>query len=322
MSLRVLFVVPGVVTSASARYRCGHLAEALTLRGHFAGVASASESREIRLDALDVLVLHRVADEAAGDRLMRAARDANTAVVYGADDLIFEPDYAFQVGLAHPDDPTRYHYHKGEGEAARRLLLRSDAAVVSTSFLAAHTRAVLAEAGKPVHVIRNFVSREILVQSAAARERRGIGFPSATEPADDRLTLGYLSGSPTHDADFADIAPALAAALERHPGVRLLVVGPVALPTVLQKAADAGRIRRHPFVPYADLPGLLAGIDLNLAPLDTSRLFNHAKSEVKWLEAACVGVPTLAGDAVGFAEGVRGGQAAKPGSRGSNTPLG
>jgi glycosyltransferase involved in cell wall biosynthesis len=61
---------------------------------------------------------------------------------------------------------------------------------------------------------------------------------------------------------------------------------------------------RHPYVPWRDLPGLLAGIDINLAPVDPTRAFNHAKSEIKFLEAAAVGVPTVAGWAAGFAEGV------------------
>jgi hypothetical protein len=46
-------------------------------------------------------------------------------------------------------------------------------------------------------------------------------------------------------------------------------------------------------------------VDINLAPLDISRPFIHAKSEVKFLEAAAVGIPTVASPAAGFTEGVR-----------------
>jgi glycosyltransferase involved in cell wall biosynthesis len=308
--MRVLFVTPGSTDAASARYRCGHLAEALTLRGHDADVVSVSETATIRVRH-DVVVLHRIGHDAGGERLIAAARSIGAVVVYGADDLIFEPEYAYQVGLAHPDDPARYHYHRAESEDARRCLLAADAVLLSTDFLAARARHALAgieSDPKPVTVLRNFLSLEMLRLSAEAQARRPIGLAAFVPPtADDRVTVGYLSGSPTHDADLADIAPALAGAMERCPGARLLVVGPVTLPPSLEKISVAGRVRRHPFVPWRDLPGLLAGIDLNLAPLDSTRIFNHAKSEVKFLEAGAVGVPTLAGAATGFEEGVRAG---------------
>ena len=306
--MRVLFVIPGSTDAASARYRCGHLAQALALRGHHADCVSATESAAIGIRH-DVVVLHRIGWSGAGQRLVNAARRAGAAVVYGADDLIFEPEYAYQMGLAHPDDPTRYHFHRREGDETLRCLLQTDAVLVSTEFLAARARHAFAcenVTEKPVRVLRNFVSREILSLSSEARERRGIGFPPAS-PEGDAVVLGYLSGSPTHDADLAALAPVLASVFERHAAARLLVVGPVALPPVLQPAAASGRISRHPFVPWRDLPALLSGIDINLAPLDTTRVFNHAKSEVKFLEAGAVFRPTIASAAVGFAEGVRDG---------------
>jgi Glycosyl transferases group 1 len=74
----------------------------------------------------------------------------------------------------------------------------------------------------------------------------------------------------------------------------LLVVGTVALPGPLRRFEESGRVRRHPYVPWRELPGLIAQVDINLAPLDLTRPFNHAKSEIKFLEAAAVGVPTIA----------------------------
>ena len=285
--MRVLFVVPKSPDNASARYRCAHFAEALASRGHTAQIVSAIEDTAIRLDALDVLVLHRLGMSGTGGKLLQAARAAGAAVVYGADDLIFEPEYAYQSGFDHPDDPTHYHHKTAEGADARRCLLATDAVLVSTDFLAARVRA-LPDAPATVTVLRNALDDELLRLSTQARDLRSVGFPldAPADTIDDRVTLGYLSGSPTHDADLADIAPALAAALEKHPFARLLLVGPIGLPPALRPAADAGRIARHPFVPWRDLPGLLASVDLNLAPLDTTRVFAHAKSEVKWLEAS------------------------------------
>jgi glycosyltransferase involved in cell wall biosynthesis len=134
--------------------------------------------------------------------------------------------------------------------------------------------------------------------------------PSSPALADAQsVTLAYLSGSATHDIDLGTIAAPLAAVLARFDQARLLLVGPVTLPPALRPFAESGQILRHCFVPWQDLPGLLTycRVDINLAPLDTNRPFMHAKSEVKFLEAAAVGIPTIASPAAGFAEGVRSG---------------
>ena len=48
-----------------------------------------------------------------------------------------------------------------------------------------------------------------------------------------------------------------------------------------------------PPVPWAELPDLLASVDVCLAPLDATD-FTEGKSAIKWLEAAVVGTPTIA----------------------------
>lgn len=55
----------------------------------------------------------------------------------------------------------------------------------------------------------------------------------------------------------------------------------------------------HPFVDWKKLPSLIAEVDINLAPLEQS-IFNEAKSENKWVEAALVKVPTVASNVGAF----------------------
>ncbi|WP_309708328.1 glycosyltransferase [Armatimonas sp.] len=277
--MRILFIYPSQADDATNRYRCVHLCEALTTAGHTAEHVSAGQDA-VRV-AHDIVVLHRMPWGGPGSAFAAAARSIGARVIYSADDLIFDLEHARHTGTLFPDDPLRYRHSKREAEANAQTLQNADGALFSTEFLAT---------GRGV-VIRNFLGSELLSLSQAARARREAFLK---QRQDDRVTLGYLSGSPTHDADLADIALPLAATLERFSHARLLVVGTVALPGPLRRFEQNGRVRRHPYVPWRELPGLIAQVDINLAPLDLTRPFNHAKSEIKFLEAAAVGVPTIA----------------------------
>ena len=61
------------------------------------------------------------------------------------------------------------------------------------------------------------------------------------------------------------------------------------------------------FVDYQKLPERIASVDINLAPL-TDTIFNRAKSENKWVEAALVQTVTAASNLGAFAEMVQDGE--------------
>jgi glycosyltransferase involved in cell wall biosynthesis len=321
--MRIVFVVTGSPESASPRYRAQHIADALTFasesfRQRFTEVqvVSSSTPYTVTLGAGDILVLHRLGYAGAGERFLHAAREVGAVTVWSTDDLIFTPDFAHQIGLHFPDDPIRYRQHQAGGQDFQRMLYACDAALVSTDYLAQLTRSTLFEAKKsesdvpPVYVIRNFLTDQHLSQAEAALRSVSAMPESLWGTESEPITLAYLSGSATHNIDLGTIAAPLATVLTRFPQVRLLLVGPVTLPPALRRFADAGQILRHSFVPWQDLPGLLTHgrVAVNLAPLDLARPFMHAKSEVKYLEAAAVGIPTIASPAAGFAEGVRDGE--------------
>ena len=110
-----------------------------------------------------------------------------------------------------------------------------------------------------------------------------------TDKAKDRIYIGYLSGSKTHDQDFAQVEAALLEVMERHPEVYLKLVG------VLDESGMEpvqNRIEKLPFMDWRQLPAVIAGLDINLMPLENS-LFHWCKSENKWTEAALVKVPSV-----------------------------
>jgi glycosyltransferase involved in cell wall biosynthesis len=277
---RILFVANDPPGRAVYRYRCEHLAEVLQQSGADAEVVYVGQPR-VRVQH-DIVVLHRICQVAEGRAFVRAARACGAVLVYGTDDLIFEED-AFGDGEA-------YAKFRRYAPLHRQMLQEADRILVSTDFLASKAKALTKQ---PVLTVRNFLSEAMLRVSAEAAQQRQTRRPGQT--------LAYLSGSATHDADLALIAEPLRQVLLQRPQAELLLVGPVALPAALEPVES--QIRRRPFVSWQELPGLMASeVDVNLAPLDLSRPFAHAKSEIKWLEAAAVGVPTLTSNGAGFAE--------------------
>ena len=53
-------------------------------------------------------------------------------------------------------------------------------------------------------------------------------------------------------------------------------------------------MRRFPLLAWRRWFELLAQVDINLAPLEPGNVFCRAKSEIKFVEAAALGIPTVA----------------------------
>jgi len=91
--------------------------------------------------------------------------------------------------------------------------------------------------------------------------------------------------------------------MDEHPEVHLLLVGGVTLPDRLAQASD--RIIHVKTAAHIDTYwDLLCNVDINIAVLGPSSV-NSCKSEIKWLEAAVFGVPTVVSATASYAEVVQ-----------------
>ena len=108
----------------------------------------------------------------------------------------------------------------------------------------------------------------------------------------ERIVLGYASGTPTHDRDLELIEEGLFEILKRYEQVELHLMGHIQKPTKL--SVFGNRVQRRPFVSWQELPQRLRDIDINLAPFCPDSDFSKGKSALKYMEAALVGIPTLA----------------------------
>ena len=294
---RVLFLTG--IDGAPLRYRVRHLAEQLAEAGIDSRTFYHSDERAlVAARGADMIVLFRAPYSVTVAAVIAEARRRKVPVVFSVDDLVFRPellDDAPALGHVRPEIVAGF---RQSVDSYARSFAASDYFLGSTEALVDAAR----DAGRMAFLHRNGIGSEQLACAARARADV-IAAHAANGRSAHPLRIGFLSGTDTHDRDLAAIAGPLLRTLDRFPDARLVIGGPVAVPSELEVLGD--RLERWPFVPWSELPARLASLDVNLAPLELPNAFNQAKSEVKYLEAGLVEVPTVASPSDAFRAATR-----------------
>ena len=210
---------------------------------------------------------------------IKLAKKLNKRVLFDIDDLVIDTKYTDTIKyLDSMSKEERALYDDGVMRMGKTLKL-CDAAITTTERLAEELNKYVPE----VFINRNTASEEMYDLSVKAVKNRRYD--------KTKVGIGYFSGSLTHNDDFLLILPSLEKIMEKYSQVYLHVVGELDLPDKLKRFKS--RVVCHPFTDWKKLPELISKVDINLAPLEQS-IFNEAKSENKWVEAALVKVPTVA----------------------------
>ena len=291
-SLRVLYVTDR--WDGPYRWRCQHAIEQLRLDGVIANVLHLDDpSLLATLSAYSVVVLFRLPWSGRVAMLVDHARRHGVTLVFDVDDLIFdvgaERELPFFADLPRASqDEYRAHFPR-----LRRTVEACDYFLGATPSLARHAERL----GKPAFVHPNLVSdRSLRAGRVMAAVARRMGHPP---------TIGYVSGSNTHDRDLAMVSGPIAEVLGEDPAVRLLLCGFVEVPAGLERFRD--RIVRVPYQDWRAYPFAVATCRVSLAPLAEINAFTNGKSALKYLEAAVVGVPTVASPTEAFRDAIRDG---------------
>jgi glycosyltransferase involved in cell wall biosynthesis len=226
------------------------------------------------------LVLHRVGWNEDMSRLIATLTANRVPVVFDTDDLIFDPDLAQDVPISARQDNGL--------ERQRRSMTEAQGLTVSTEALARHAAAANAHAA----VLPNVVSAQMVAQADRVLEQVVSGRQQS-------VAIGYLSGTPYHDRNFLQASDAILWALETYPDLRFIAAGHLALDSRFDGFGE--RVQRIPMMPWEQLPELIGTLAVNIAPLDPASPFSECKSCVKYLEAALLGVPTVASPRPDFA---------------------
>ena len=286
---RVVFLVG--IEGAPLRYRAWLPAEGLALTGVESELYHYRDERAREaVERADALVVYRVPATPQVLAFVGAARERGTPAFFDVDDLIFDPDLAPEIPALRllPADEAALWM---QGVRRYRTTMEAcDGFIGSTAVLCDHATELT---GLPSFRFENGVGVGVGRASMQA-----LGRPRTPGPA----RIGYLSGTTTHDEDWAMIEPVVASVLRRLPDVELWVSEHTRPGAGLDRYAD--RIRTIPFLPWTELPTVLRDLDVNLAPLTAESRFNEAKSAIKWLEAALVMTPTIASPTAPFREAV------------------
>lgn len=230
-------------------------------------------------------------------KFVTVAKRLNKVVIYDVDDLVIDTVYTDQIPFVQKMTAQDKQAYDQNVLNMQKLLKRCDAAITTTECLAEELKKYVPE----VFLNRNKASEEMIALSKQAYAKR----KASVEGRTDKIRLGYFSGSITHNADVEMILSVLCHILEKYPNTELYLVGTIDLPSELQPFEK--QIVKLPFCDWKELPELIAGVDINLAPLEDS-IFNRAKSENKWVEAALVHVVTVASDVGAFHRCIKDGE--------------
>lgn len=219
------------------------------------------------------------------EEFIKLAKENNKTVFYDIDDLVFDLEHTNMIKfLDSMSEDERNLYNDGVIRMGKTLDL-CEYGIASTERL----QIEMEKHVKEVYVNRNVMSEEMVKFSQEALQK--------VVKDDSKVVIGYLSGSITHNDDFKLIMPSIVNVLKKYDNVYLEIVGLLDLPEEMQDVKD--KIITAPFMDYRDLPKLIRSIDINLAPLEDT-IFNEAKSENKWTEAALVKIPTIASNVGAF----------------------
>jgi glycosyltransferase involved in cell wall biosynthesis/tetratricopeptide (TPR) repeat protein len=221
---------------------------------------------------------------AANPAIIRAIMIANALGVptyYDLDDLIFDTKY--------PDTFESYGGQISRPEYTgllygvpvfRYAMSLCEYGIASTAPLAAAMASVVRSG--TCDVLRNGLDE---------RNERSILLGSGERIDGDVVTIFYGSGTKAHNSDFNTyFGPALASAFRNH-NVRLVVAGHLTLDPEIE--ACASQITRFEFISDVEQYwAILSACDINIAVLAPNEI-SDCKSEIKWLEAAVLKVPSI-----------------------------
>jgi len=278
-AMNALFVTTGRLDTlpygdGSTRYRCFNIAEALRTLGHHADVTTLNALDLNIVERYDIVSCLRPVASRKLKRLIGACVSRGVKLVADFDDLIFDPDLA-------AESPKVVNGFANRKQVAQQFTEHAKA-VQGFTHITASTPAIADCAAnvfpdKHISLLHNGLSEYWLKHAKRQQAKTAQG-----------IELAYLPGTRSHDQDFGSIKPILATFLDEQASAILHIVGKLDGAETL----PAEQLRTSSWIDYFDLPSVITAKRATLAPLTDTR-FNYAKSHIKFIESAALGVPAI-----------------------------
>ena len=284
-----ILLIDGVenIIPQCTRYRVLNKAEQLRKHGFEVMVTNLSDFQLSMAQNASHIIIYRSPISPELLRLCHMAQDYGKPIFYDIDDLVFDTVYTDQLSYTQGLNSVE----KGNYDAGVRnygyMLENCDGAITSTNQL----QEELYKYQSKVLLNRNLASDDLIAISSQ--------YIKDYSQTSDIVKIGYFSGSISHNENFELIKPAIKQLLTKYSNVQLHIVGILDIPQDMKPFEN--QIVTHDYVDWDKLPALISEVDINLAPLVDS-IFNRAKSEIKWIEAALVKVPTVASKIGAFSD--------------------
>jgi len=288
--------------SSTFRYRVFNMVEALNsapdeFSAAFFTLDDLTAMNRV-ISAADILILCRVRYTDVINNLIMQAKARGCRVFYDIDDLIFDTEYAHLVINTLGEQLSDKMWNRFFAYMSRlgTVLKLCDSVLVTNKQLAI---CATEYAGLKAHVAPNFLNEaQLNLSQQLYLQKRKSNFKR-----DERIHVGYFSGSPTHNRDFSIVSPVLARLLQYDKRVTLRLGGFLEAPELEPFAA---RIEKFPMQDFLNLQLLQAKTEVNLVPLQNN-LFTDCKSDLKYFETAIVGTITVASPAFAYRESIKDG---------------
>ena len=284
-----ILLIDGVenIIPQCTRYRVLNKAEQLRKHGFAVKVVNLSDFQLSMAQNASHIIIYRSPISPELLRLCHLAKEYGKPVFFDIDDLVFDTVYTDQLSYTQGLNSVE----KGNYDAGVRnygyMLENCDGAITSTNQL----QEELYKYQSKVLLNRNLASDDLIAISSQ--------YIKDYSQTSDIVKIGYFSGSISHNENFELIKPAIKQLLTKYSNVQLHIVGILDIPQDMKPFEN--QIVTHDYVDWDKLPALISEVDINLAPLVDS-IFNRAKSEIKWIEAALVKVPTVASKIGAFSD--------------------
>ena len=229
----------------------------------------------------DKLIFNRPEPNDRSRYFLDIARALGIEIILDFDDLIL-PEFTELTGYSRSRTGQNIEQNRFIGSQRSALLLYASKLQVSTSNLSHE----LAHLGKEILIspnklpVSSFTPISDIVKRYSSINRRPVNFL-------------YMSGTHTHAMDFSILLPSLIKIAQEYRDLFSL--------TIFGRTSSAFRclsmytpnIRYIGRVPFDQMLANISKFDVCLVPLENT-LFNRCKSNIKFIESASQGVPTIA----------------------------